>query len=140
MNEKELGESKLAVIGYVYYNMKQHEVIAPHSAENDKFEKCKTLTDKNFSFEEIKKSEEEKIRFLSSRPFPLYQGPFPRPIGMKVLNQSFVDFTTFKHSSKLCSDLAGKKILGPASKPNGSILYNCQYANKVWRPFMKHLF
>ena len=64
MNEKELGESKLTVIGYVYYKMKQHEVIAPHSAENDKFEKCKTLTDKSLVLRKSKSQKKKKSDFF----------------------------------------------------------------------------
>ena len=107
----------------------KRSAVGPHSEENDKFERCQTLANKSFSFEEIKKSDEEKWRFISDHPLPLYQGPFSRPIGMKVLDQSFMDFTSFKHSSNLCSDQTGKHILGPVSKHNGSIFYNCQHGN-----------
>ena len=107
----------------------KRSAVGPHSEENDKFERCQTLANKSFRFEEIKKSDEEKWRFISDHPLPLYQGPFSRPIGMKVLDQSFRDFTSFKHSSNLCSDQTGKHILGPVSKHNGSIFYNCQHGN-----------
>ena len=104
-------------------------VVGPHSEENDKFERCKTLKNETASIEDIKKSDEEKWRFISDHPLPLYQGPFSNPIGIKVLGQSFMDFTTFKHSPNQCSDQLRNHILGPFSKQNGSIFYNCQHGN-----------
>ena len=75
-------------MGYSLYKMQRSEVVVgPHSEENDKFERCKTLKNETASIEDIKKSDEEKWRFISDHPLPLYQGPFSNPIGIKVLGR-----------------------------------------------------
>ena len=88
------------------------------------------VENKTFCFEEIIESEDNRLAFISSHATPLYQGPFSKPMCMKFLKKLFSDFTTFKHQDGVvCLDKNVIKIWGPASRKDGSIIYNCQYGN-----------
>ena len=45
----------------------------------------------------VQNNENNRRAFLCAHPSPCLQGPFLRPLGQKFLDQTFADFTSFKH-------------------------------------------
>ena len=117
--------------------MDRSEIFPPHFEINDKFQRVIVNENEGLSLQDTKKSVENKLKFISNHPTPYFQGPFPKPIGMKLLNQTFEKYTTYTHSSALSCDQLNEgvanrnkaKVWGPASRLNGSILYNCEFGN-----------
>ena len=116
--------------------MDRSRIFPPHFEINDKFERGHLNEKEGLSLEDTKKSVENKLKFISSHQTPYFQGPFSKPIGMKLLNQTFEECTTLRHSSEIsCGEWKGGQIehrnktnvWGPASRMNGSIFYNCQF-------------
>ena len=79
--------------------MEQPETQPPFFEENANFQKSDIVLRESILFEEIIESEDNRLTFISSHSNPLYQGPFSKPIGMRILKKSFSDFTSFKHSN-----------------------------------------
>ena len=110
--------------------MEQPETQPPFFEENANFQKSDIVLSESISFEEIIESENNRLAFISSHSNPLYQGPFSKPIGMRILKKSFSDFTSFKHSNiAVCLNRNPRNIWGPASRKDGSLIYNCQIGN-----------
>jgi len=102
----------------------------------------------NANLKSVQNNEKNRGAFLLAHPSPCFQGPFLRPLGQKFLDQSFADFTSFKHGDKVkCGfwspeeDSANNfktkhsrkgsmsnsenNIVGPCSTLDGCILYCC---------------
>ena len=105
-------------------------VFPPHFEQNEMFQRYQQIENEDSSFGVIKEYIDARMRYISKHGMPLYQGPFTKPLGMKLLNQTFEEFTTFRHSDEVPSCEARRTLVwGPASRKNGSIFYNCQYGN-----------
>ena len=96
----------------------------------------------------VQNNENNRRAFLCAHPSPCLQGPFLRPLGQKFLDQTFADFTSFKHGDAVkCGfwspeedsannyktkhsrkDIMFKSeinIVGPCSTLDGCVLYCC---------------
>ena len=78
-------------------------VFPPHFEQNETFQRCQQIENDDSSFGAIKQSIDARMRYISKHGMPLYQGPFTKPLGRKLLNQTFEEFTTFRHLAELPS-------------------------------------
>ena len=78
-------------------------IFSPYSSENfvmkEELASClgESSEVKQNNLKDILKNENTRGAFLRTHPSPCFQGPFLRPLGQKFLDQSFSDFTSFKH-------------------------------------------
>ena len=133
------------------------QLFPPLYDENEHFKKVISQnkidqTETENTVENLLKSVNERLNFLSNHPMPFYQGPFTMPMGLELLKKSFKNYTTFKHSHMVncgfwnavnkniepkdqiilewnpfeSSSSENVNLVGPASKLDKTLIYPCE--------------